>query len=291
MSVYCDPSGNIWVSQYANNKVLKYNAAGVLQLTQTTNVLTPQGVVVDSGGNFYVANISGAIYKYPAAGGAGALFATSAAPNSIAIDSSNNIYVSSFNPTNSVYKYNTSGTLTTTYAIATTPACVAVSPITGNVFVTGPATLRVYVYANAGGAPIITSSSGTLNSLVFYGIACTPQGEIYVNGFNNPVWQIARISASLPYPVAPTATGVLFVAPSPNHHVATYDGTTLKYYVDATSAGSTPVAIVTQGLSNLTAGTSSIVVPSSLFAGTIANIAIYSSVLTGVQISALYQAL
>jgi hypothetical protein len=77
----------------------------------------------------------------------------------------------------------------------------------------------------------------------------------------------------------------------PNHFVATYDGTTVRFYVNGVMAGSGPATIVTTPGTNFLVGSYFAPIGSSLWQGTICNVATYSTALTGTQVASLYAAI
>ncbi|MBI4333496.1 MAG: NHL repeat-containing protein [Chloroflexi bacterium] len=52
-----DSSGNIWVADWDNARIARYNSEGVYQTSFGQGVIdSPTGVTIDSSGNFYVSN-------------------------------------------------------------------------------------------------------------------------------------------------------------------------------------------------------------------------------------------
>ncbi|MBI4330927.1 MAG: hypothetical protein HY673_06580 [Chloroflexi bacterium] len=65
-----DGSGNVWVADWDNARIAKYNAEGVYQTSFGQGVIdSPTGVTIDSSGNFYVSNYwDSRVYKFDSAG-------------------------------------------------------------------------------------------------------------------------------------------------------------------------------------------------------------------------------
>lgn len=114
-----DASGNIYVANYNNGTISKYNSSGTyIGKFGTGKTLTnPEGIVFDSAGNAYVEDTgAGAVYKYNSSGVYQSTIITGLNhPLGISIDPSNNLYIATyvytFPYTSSVTKYSTSGTL------------------------------------------------------------------------------------------------------------------------------------------------------------------------------------
>ena len=280
-NVFVDSSNNVWVTQTANNQVLKYSSAGAPLLTLSNLLLNPVASVVDSLGNIYVLS-NNTIRKFPPTGGASTLVSIPgpAAALAIAIDSVNNLYISSQNPTNTVYKYTTAGgAATATFAYSTAP---------GNLFTVGST-----LYALTGTALYSVPTSGGSPALAFsttliVGTSDSAGGIYLVNTATAP-YNVYRYTPGF---ATPQAAGLTLVAPTPNHYVVTYDGATLRLYIDGAFSGSALANNIMVGLGNpMTVGTNTNALGTNLFQGTVGNIVTYSTALTGAQISSIYNAI
>lgn len=105
-----DPTGNLWVSDTHNNRLLGYHGpfSGVSTPTAfttiTTGITSPWNVISDTSGNLYAANGTAvAILNAPPATISATLSALSE-PIPMQLDASGNLYVADFN-TGNLYKY------------------------------------------------------------------------------------------------------------------------------------------------------------------------------------------
>jgi sugar lactone lactonase YvrE len=141
--VTIDGSGNIWVADSGNIRLMKFNSGGTYVSTFTDAHLNspPQGAAFDAAGNFWIAQNTGGHgndgLKYTAAGSyiTGISGTGGGPPNlfeasSVATDASNNVYFAGYNSGN-VQKYNSSGSFTA--SVALDPEGLLVDP-TGNVW-------------------------------------------------------------------------------------------------------------------------------------------------------------
>jgi hypothetical protein len=180
VGVAIDSSGNIYVGDYANNRIRKITSAGVVTTLAgsgsqsygdgtgtSTSFNRPYGVAVDSTGNVYVADAgnnrirkitsTGTVTTLAGSGATGSIDATGTnasfyGPAGVAVDSFGNIYVADYN-NNRIRKIISSGTVTT---------------FAGS----GTATYLDGIGTNAG-------FNGP------YGIAVDSTGNVYVGDFTN----------------------------------------------------------------------------------------------------------
>ena len=193
--VAVDASGNIFISDYYNNRIRKVSTSGIITtvagtgtggysgdggLATSANLLLPQGVAVDGSGNIYIADYynnrirkvstSGIITTVAGSGtggyGGDGGTATSAnlnLPQGVAVDASGNIYIAD-NGNNRVRKVSPSGIIST---------------IAGNG--TGG-------FSGDGSA----ATSAKLNSPA--GVAVDGSGNIYIADYNNN--RIRKVNSS-----------------------------------------------------------------------------------------------
>ncbi|RYE22199.1 MAG: hypothetical protein EOP51_13840, partial [Sphingobacteriales bacterium] len=90
-----DGQGNLYSSSFADGKIYKINAAGNATL-YSSNFQPQSNLAANNAGDLFISHYStDTIYKIPAGGGPAVSVATGlAAPNSIAVDNSGNIYIS-----------------------------------------------------------------------------------------------------------------------------------------------------------------------------------------------------
>ncbi len=198
--VAVDGSGNVYIADSGNNRVLKETLSGG-SYTQTTvadgstnGLSTPTGVAVDASGNVYIADdnnnrvlketLSGATYTQSTI--ASGLFN----PISVAVDGSGNVYI--VDPGNNrVLKETLSGGSYTQSTVANastnglnSPTAVAVDA-TGNVYIADNGNSRVLKETLSGGAytqSTVVSGVGPLD-----GVAVDGSGNVYISEYTTNV--------------------------------------------------------------------------------------------------------
>lgn len=113
-----DKAGNLYAADQSIPAILKFNSSGVSTVFGSAGGIGPQGIAFDSAGNLYEAlNGNNAIEKFDLSGNR-TVFAAGTAlgvglnfPVDLAIDSSNNLFVSG--QLNTIVKINPSGVVTT----------------------------------------------------------------------------------------------------------------------------------------------------------------------------------
>ncbi len=180
-------SGNIYVCDYFNNRIQKFNSIGsVLSFKRLPSgsgdgqLVTPTGVAVDASGNVYVCDNGNNrvqkfdsngtfITKWGAGSGDGAFSGPFAGPMGIAVDAkSGNVYVSDYGA-NRIQKFNSNGSVLPFKRLPTgagdgqlrQPAGVAVDAITGNVYVCDQGNHRIQKFDSNG---IFIKTWGTVGS-------------------------------------------------------------------------------------------------------------------------------
>lgn len=198
--MFIDASGNIYVANYNNGTVSRWNSSHTYLGTYTTgkSLNSPEGIVFDSAGNCYVEDTgNGAVYKYNSSGVyQSTIISGLNHPLGISIDPSNNLYIATYvytSPyTSSVTKYNTSGTLLQTISNTQMDESdgVAVDGA-GNIYVLNRAqdqagSNKGYVTKyNSAGIYQGVFSSGYEDPLA---ISCDPAGDVFVaDSHNNQV--------------------------------------------------------------------------------------------------------
>jgi len=214
-------NGDIYVTNSGNATISYFTSAGTYVGRFSTGFNTPVGIVFDSSGNAYIADAgSNDIYKVTAGGVKSTLINGVYALTGIAIDASNNLYLSTggfFGFVNQVYKYSSGGTLLSTLSDTNTadPAGVAVDG-SGNIYVVDNTNNNVVEY-NSSGVYVSTFATG------FNGpeaIAIDKSGNIYVSDTGNDEVKVFNSSGTLlttltglnnPYGIAVDGSGNLYV--------------------------------------------------------------------------------
>ncbi len=92
-----DKSGNVYVTDANNSRVLKFNANGIYLSAFTTGLTSPTAVAVDSAGNLFVADASDDyIYPYKPTGDLQIPFLLGSECYGLALDSHGNLFASSY---------------------------------------------------------------------------------------------------------------------------------------------------------------------------------------------------
>ena len=283
-----DASGNIYVANYNNGTISKWNSAHVYQGKYTTGktMTNPEGIVFDSAGNSYVEDTgTGDVYKFNAAGAYVSTIITGLNhPLGISIDPSDNLYIATYvytSPyTSSVTKYSTSGTLLQTLSNAQMNEAdgVTVDP-SGNIFVlnrgnnlTGTNMGNVTEY-NSAGTYIGVFSSGYNDPLA---ISTDPSGDVFVADSHNNQVKIYSPSGVLLNTINGFNDVEGFVADgSGNLYVSDFTNNTVKefsaqggYYINA----ALPPGLTFNNTSGVISGTPTSVFPATTYTITAYNI-------------------
>ncbi|GAA4331910.1 hypothetical protein GCM10023149_37950 [Mucilaginibacter gynuensis] len=111
-----DKAGNIYIAQFTQNSLLKYNQSGTL-LAKIRGFSDPYGIAFDSGSNIYVANyFTGTIYRIKAGTVTPVVYLSGLSkPYGIVFDSANNLYISQ-QASNNIIKVAPGSLVRTTFA-------------------------------------------------------------------------------------------------------------------------------------------------------------------------------
>lgn len=215
-----DPSGNIYIADRDNNRIQKFNSAGVFQMkfgtlgTGDGQLTGPRDVAVDSTGNIFVLDTGNRrVQKFSSAGAYVSKFGTSGSgdgqfttPGGIAIDSSNNIFVADTG-NNRVQKFNSAGTFLlkfgtygTTDGLLSLPAAIAIDS-SGNIFVADEGNVRIQKFNSSG---VYVSKFSTPTNPDY--LAIDALGQIYVLGYGARLYKYTA-AGSLLGTVGSTGTG------------------------------------------------------------------------------------
>lgn len=120
-----DSSGNIYVSDGGSIKKFASNGSSLGNFASGLNATT--GIAFDASGNLLVASGGGGVYKIDSTGSVTATYTTTGGASAVAVDPLGNFYTAN---SNGVDKFNSSGTLLTTFAGSNYYLTqIAVSPI------------------------------------------------------------------------------------------------------------------------------------------------------------------
>ena len=198
-----DASGNIYVCNYNNGTISKYNSSGTYlgKFASSFTFNNPCGIVFDSAGNAYVMDTGdGKIYKFNSSGTSiGTIVTGLGHPLGIAIDGSDNIYIATYNTStnvSSVTKYSSTGSLLLTLPTTGMNQADGVAiDASGNIYVLNRATNF--------------STPNSLGNVTEY----SPTGSyigVFSSGYNDPL------------AISIDASGNVFVADSHNNQVRIY---------------------------------------------------------------------
>lgn len=162
-----DTLNNVYVADPTSKKVIKYNSSGTQLTMLNTTPARPEGIGTDSSNNVYVAcGAPDEIQKYDSIGNFITSWSLPAAPAaaSLAVDSSNTVYVTLVN--NYLVIYTSSGTLLDKFVLPGTAAGVAADKL-NNVYVLDSLNNMVTKFQPAVTAnPISVTANGTATSTI-----------------------------------------------------------------------------------------------------------------------------
>lgn len=216
--VAVDGSGNAFVADAANGRVVEIPAGGGSPITVASGFSYPLGVAVTGAGDIIVTDDgTGLVLELPASGGSPiTLASTISGPAGVAVDGAGNLFIASYN-TQSVVQLRVSGGAPTQVAAGLlNPIGVALDGA-GNLFIADSGNNRV-VKVPVGGGILTTVANGLSNPT---GVAVDVAGDVFIADQNNgrlvevPAGGGTQITVgSFPYEpsgVALDATGNLFV--------------------------------------------------------------------------------
>ncbi|MDO3626980.1 T9SS type A sorting domain-containing protein [Mucilaginibacter sp. BT774] len=224
-----DASGNVYIPNYSNNTVKKYNSAGTLVTAAFgSGYNRPETVVADASGNIYVLNTGGNnISKFNSSGTALGTFASGFnSPYGMAIDSSGNIYVADYG-NNAVKKYNSGGTLQLTITTSISGPSNVATDASGNVFVLN-LTARTVTKYNSSGTFQSTFKTGLSNSS--FGFWVDGANNVYVGDSGNNKVTIYGPTGTTLVTITVTDPEGIVTDTKGNLYVASYSGNAVYKY-------------------------------------------------------------
>jgi len=248
MRLACDSSGNVFVADQNNNRVLKFDQYGSLITSWGSygsgsgQFDNPMGIAIDSASNVYVANRwGGRVQKFT---NDGVWLLDWPTPSfsqiqGMAADSSNNIYVAGWNQTQ---KYNSSGVSQGSAWSNPLNAATDIATDSANLYYLCSADYRVHKTDMLGvdnpsaswGSDLLTAAS-SLNAP--QRVAVDSSKNIYVVDLNNNrvekfgptgtyLWTSSGTTLNQPYGIALDASANVYVADSANNRIAKFNGGT-----------------------------------------------------------------
>ncbi len=199
--VAVDSSGNVYVADYANSRVQKFNSTGTFvsmlgtEGTGNGQFQLPNGVAVDSSGNVYVTDEQlHRVQKFTSTGTFVTQWGTEGIgngqflfPSGLAVDSVGNVYVADTD-NHRIQKFTSTGAFVTKWGTEGTgngqfnyPSGVAVDS-SGNVYVADPYNARVQKFTSTGTFVTKWGTEGTGNGQFYNpsGVAVDSSGNVYV---------------------------------------------------------------------------------------------------------------
>ncbi|HVU48850.1 MAG TPA: IPT/TIG domain-containing protein [Terracidiphilus sp.] len=226
-----DSSGNVYIADTSNNRVLKETptADGYSESTVSSDLESPQGVAVDGAGNLYIGDITRLLKEVPTSTGyVESVVAAGLGSAAVAVDSGGDIYIVN----STVYELPNDGAyheISTWGSGFNNPSGVAVDN-SGNIFVADTGNNAVKeVLASGSTVTLLSGLSGPK------GLALDGQGNLYVSDAgNNRVLELLKVSGyatvvtmpgiySAPNGVAVSGVGNLYVANSGTNLVTMED--------------------------------------------------------------------
>jgi hypothetical protein len=170
--VAVDATGNVYVADYGNNRVVKITPGGT-QTTFASNVSTPRGIAVDGGANVYVTTGADSLVKLTPKGTQSTLATGFIYPSGVAVDAAGRVYVADVDGAR-VVEVAPNGTESTVGSGFTYPSGVALDS-TGDLYVADYAQNAIVEVAPSGAQTTLGSNLGQSQ-----GVAVDAAGRVYV---------------------------------------------------------------------------------------------------------------
>ncbi|MCB2081028.1 MAG: VWA domain-containing protein [Rickettsiales bacterium] len=183
-AIAIDSNDNIYVSDHEHGRIQKFNTDGDYLDQLDTSGGTAYGVAIDSGNNVYALDSNGRVQKFNSSGTLLQSWSNNGGRH-IAIDSSDNVYVTKFNSFR-IQKFDTNGNLLDEINTSYKPYGID-TDVAGNLYVTEVYDGQVHKYSPSG-SHLDTwgsegSGTGQFNSP--RGVAHDTEGNIWVADFYN----------------------------------------------------------------------------------------------------------
>jgi sugar lactone lactonase YvrE len=193
-----DSSGNLYIADTGNNRVVKLTSAGVQTtlLSGSALVNAPHALAVDRSGNLYVADTgNNRILKLPSGGTASVVGSGFSAPEGVSVDYWGNVYIADTG-NNRVVGVSPSGTQVTLISSTTS---------IGGKTLYKPAGISVPRTQNGGNSQSVEIAD-TQNSRVIYGTFYNSSGTYSLSGASFNFNQLVGSGLLIPYAVQMGAT-------------------------------------------------------------------------------------
>jgi len=285
-----DPSGNIYIADFLNNRIVKVNpqgAASVLSISGVSSLSHPDALALDSTGNLYIVDEENERIVEVSPSGSGSVVnlgsVSLSVPQGIAVNPSGNIFIADTGNNRIVEVSGGTAsalaiTVSPTPATLSSPAGLAVDT-SGNLYIADSGNDRIVKVAAGGTTGSVLSITGLSNGLSGpTGVAVDGLGNVYIADFEHSriavvtpagvgsVLSTGALTLNHPEAVSLDIHGTLYIADTTNNRVVEVQPTavnfadvnigssstlTLNYSVNTTTTFATNPTVVTQGAPNL----------------------------------------
>ena len=170
-------SGDLYVSDFGNGLVLKFDAAGT-PTTFASGLTGPFGLAFDRGGNLFVADKdTNSIFKFTPAGTKSTFASDLNVPTALAFDAAGNLFVANFSG-NAILKFAPDGSKVTFASGLSNPSGLAFD-VAGNLYESDYASGMIFKFTPAGMKTMFASGLGHPEEIAF-----DSDGNLFVGEFN-----------------------------------------------------------------------------------------------------------
>jgi sugar lactone lactonase YvrE len=250
--VAVDSSGNVYISDTANSRIIEVASAGTtspLTITGLSPALSsPAEIVIDGAGNLYIADSGNARVVKVAASGSASVISTPSialsAPHGVAVDISGNLFIADTG-NNRIVKVTSAGVasvlgITGLGTPLNTPLGLALDPA-GILYIADSVNSRIVRVAAGGTAGTVLGSSGVPLTTPA-GLAADNLGHLYVADTTNTqivvittqygyasLINTGAVTLNQPRGVAVDPSGILYVADSADNRVVSVATSSVGY--------------------------------------------------------------